>query len=1056
MAAELLYDIIQGWNIGGNTVMTATTGNVTPGPNCLLALMVSVICENTAPFAASAPSSSGTGPDTWIPVVVGTPSDVYVAVSAGYYVEIGATDPGTFTVAVSWSSLPTGAESVFICSLYKITDYDTSDPLGGFVQQSSGGSGAQTATLSENPVAGAITIAQDVTDENTANQTASFASGEGWTTDVSGVGSGQRLAFNIGQRTGSTDPDCNWSSVNSGPDSWSSSQIAITFNPVSAAGPNEGDASGTIAWVGSSTGVRVAQGAGTGAIAWVGGADGSAPIVGGKSGDTAGSIAWVGGATGTNVRSGGSSGAIAWVGSATGLRVYMGSATGTIAWVGSAVGPASVRWPVSVDSTNRKLLDQAGDVYVMKGLSSWGMAMRLTHSEITTELEGWAALGFNTMNISIGGGVNSQDSWNTVQYKNAVGDNYWAGAPWNSALGPAWATVDHCQAECERLGMTMMMSFFLSYGATGIVADIIASTDSAMRTIGQTIATRYIDAPNIVWEIEVDDSMFPTGTKARRMDWLFRGITETELAPRLKFVEPATPGTAGYEYIANQGTDPTGYQWFHISADSMYLYTNSTVEAIESMWGDNPTYPVWDCEPRYAGRNDSTFQDIRERNYSDFIMGFCGINYGDEDWWPFDLQGLFERTPQIDWSDVRAQPESIEASYCWSIVDKYCKELTWAQSASFITTGQGSGDSKAAQGASDVAAMAYFPTSRTIVVDTTILDLVSVRLRWFDPTDNSYTNISSSEAPNASRSVTHPGSASNSSGDSDWLLIADQPLPPEGEATGAIGWSGAVSGSTTRQGDSSGAIAWVGSSTGVRTPQGAGIGFVDWVGTSTGVRVSSGGSTGTMDWVGTADGFAPTVGFQDGEAFGTISWVGFAVGGNLGLAIGAITWAGTTTSTRVSQGGATGAVDWVGAADGIAPIVGGKAGAGIGAINWVGAADGLYAPLGSVSGAIDWVGIAVGGELGIAIGSITWAGVAEGISPLVGFKAGDAVGAISWSGEADGVSASGGVAIGAIVWFGVVTSLFTVNPAVFLLPPHVVGYIPEIIVGHKPGRRSGR
>lgn len=427
----------------------------------------------------------------------------------------------------------------------------------------------------------------------------------------------------------------------------------------------------------------------------------------------------------------------------------------------------------SVDTVNRKVLDQNGDVYPMYVMSSWGMAMRLSNADITTALEGIHAKGFNVANISVGGGVNVQSDWNSVQYKNQAGSNYWSGTPWASSLGSAWSSVDWCRSECERLGMTMMMSFFVSFGTSGIGPDIEAVTNVQMRAAGVAIATRYLTAPNIVWEVEVDDGMAADTTRGRRIDYLMRGITETETTPRLQFVEPLLNGTAGFEYITGQGTDPTGYQWFHISTDAMYSYSTSSVDQIEAVWGDNTDYPVWDSEPPYAARTGFTNADLRERNYSDFIEGFCAINYGDEDWWRFGLTGFYTRGGGFEWDDVLTHTNTVEAGYAWGLLDTYCKVLDWAPS-SFVTTGTGTGDTRAAAGACSTAALAYFPNSRTIQVDTTILSgTSSVRLRWFDPTNNTFTTIAASEAQNATRSVTHPGNSSNSAGASDYVLVVD-------------------------------------------------------------------------------------------------------------------------------------------------------------------------------------------------------------------------------------------------------------------------------------------
>jgi Protein of unknown function (DUF4038)/Fibronectin type III domain/Putative collagen-binding domain of a collagenase len=432
-------------------------------------------------------------------------------------------------------------------------------------------------------------------------------------------------------------------------------------------------------------------------------------------------------------------------------------------------------WPSSV--AHRKVLDQNGDPYPLKIMSSWGMAMRLTDGEITQALEGLKAQGFNAVNIACCGGVDVQADWDSVQYENAAGDRFWTGTPFASSLGPAWSSTDWVVSEAQRLGMTVVMAFFVSYGTSGIGPDVNAVTNAQMRTTGQNIANRYLDAPNIVWEVEADTGWQADSTIARRLDWLFRGITETQTTPRLIVAEPfegAADGAKGM-FLDQEGTDPTGYQWLHLSLDSLYQYADDSVDQIDAIWAETTDYPVWDSEPPYAKATDKYAgnfqQQLRERNYSVFIRGYSGINYGDEDFWRFDRRGFYDGGDT--WQDVLTNTETTEAGYAWAIVDAYWRNITWAPDSTFVTTGVGTGDTKAAVGRSDTAALAYFPSSRTVVVNTAVFGGSDpVRLRWYDPTTGTYTGISTAEAPRASRSVQYP--TNHRDGSSDWLLVVDR------------------------------------------------------------------------------------------------------------------------------------------------------------------------------------------------------------------------------------------------------------------------------------------
>jgi hypothetical protein len=435
----------------------------------------------------------------------------------------------------------------------------------------------------------------------------------------------------------------------------------------------------------------------------------------------------------------------------------------------TASGP---RWPTT--TANRKVVDQFGDPFPLKIMSAWGMAQRLTNSEITRALEGLKAQGFNAVNVAGVGGVNVQSDWTADQYENRAGSGFFTGTAFQSSLGSGMASTDWIQSESERLGMVLVFSFFVSYGESGSGPAMTSATNGQMRTVGQDLATRYREAPNIVWHIEADTGWGPGDSIGRRLDSLFRGITETQSSARITIAEPFLGGDGNGMFIAREGTDPTGYQWLHLSTDALYQYEDDSVVQADAVWANTSTYPVWDSEPPYAKATDkyggNFHQQLRERNYSVFIRGYSGINYGDEDFWRFGLTGFYDGGDS--WQDVLTNTETTEARYAWDIVDRYITDATWARSSTFVTTGVGTADTKAAVGSSDTAALAYFPSARSVNVDTTVIaGSEPVRLRWYDPTSGRFADVSTSEPQQPNRSVAYP--AAHPDGSSDWVLVVD-------------------------------------------------------------------------------------------------------------------------------------------------------------------------------------------------------------------------------------------------------------------------------------------
>lgn len=123
-----------------------------------------------------------------------------------------------------------------------------------------------------------------------------------------------------------------------------------------------------------------------------------------------------------------------------------------------------------------------------------------------------------------------------------------------------------------------------------------------------------------------------------------------------------------------------------------------------------------------------------------------------------------------------------------------------------------------------------------------------------------------------------------------------------------------------------------------------------------------------------------------------------------------ITWSGDfTTVSAPNQGGATGAIGWVGVATGARESAGGSTGA----MARTGAATGASVREGSASG------------------TVARSGVATGATPGVSPNEGGAVGSIVRSGVATGARAAAASAAGTITWVGVVTGMTLMQGAAF-------------------------
>ena len=134
--------------------------------------------------------------------------------------------------------------------------------------------------------------------------------------------------------------------------------------------------------------------------------------------------------------------------------------------------------------------------------------------------------------------------------------------------------------------------------------------------------------------------------------------------------------------------------------------------------------------------------------------------------------GIYDGGPE--WLKILKEAPQLDAKYAWSLIDKYVVDTSWSRDdGNFVKAGIGDGDIKAASGYSRFAAVAYFPMSRSVTVDATVIaGSVSVKLSWYDPTTGTYTSISESEAAIANRSIAFPEARPD--GSADWVLVVER------------------------------------------------------------------------------------------------------------------------------------------------------------------------------------------------------------------------------------------------------------------------------------------
>jgi hypothetical protein len=266
-----------------------------------------------------------------------------------------------------------------------------------------------------------------------------------------------------------------------------------------------------------------------------------------------------------------------------------------------------------------------------------------------------------------------------------------------------------------------------------------------------------------------DEFVATTSTAGERIEAFFDGVNDTEGASTrpVRWVEVANGSSTN-----EQGW--LGTPKLKATINSWYEYGSNSTEIAEAGYRELKGVVVGDCEPPYDGAphyGGNQGQQLRERSYATFLEGGALINYGHEDWWPFGRPGHY--TEGLSWQQVRRHSHTVQQSHAWRLLDRFVANRTWRpDNRSFLTTGTGSGDTKAAAGQSATAAVAYFPSPRSVVVNTTVIaGTRPVRLRWYNPVTGRYRVISTSEAQRTNRPVSYP----HRDGANDWVLVVGLP-----------------------------------------------------------------------------------------------------------------------------------------------------------------------------------------------------------------------------------------------------------------------------------------
>lgn len=405
------------------------------------------------------------------------------------------------------------------------------------------------------------------------------------------------------------------------------------------------------------------------------------------------------------------------------------------------------RFPVAVDATGRYWEDQHGDPWFGVGDAAWSMIAQLTNAEITTYLEDRAARGINFVLVNLIEKFFADNAPNNV-------DNVapFTGTILQSSLNNTyWLRVDHALSECLRLGITMLAcpAYLGNSDSEGFGAEVAASyavsSGVGLTNYGAALTARYPAAsyPNLVYLIGHDRTPSSTLKAAEK-------LIADQLTGRL-LLPGGTLGTGQADWSGS------GITW---DGDTVYSYSTDPASPMLTVWGNDAGPGVF-LEGGYEGEawSSQNRQDRREALYGSLGNGATGAFFGNFAIWRFS-SGI-----GTDWTTQLASDGSLDlerfAGFVAAIGGSWAAALPDLTNT-FQTSGSGN-----CRFSSDIG-LIYTTTGAT--VDLTEISGSSALVRWFDPTDGTFTTVGT-YSTSGSQVVSDPGA--NSAGAQDWVLVVE-------------------------------------------------------------------------------------------------------------------------------------------------------------------------------------------------------------------------------------------------------------------------------------------
>ena len=440
-----------------------------------------------------------------------------------------------------------------------------------------------------------------------------------------------------------------------------------------------------------------------------------------------------------------------------------------------------------LSENHRFLVSESGAPVFLLCDTAWDLAKRVTREAVVEYLQCRRTQQFNAVTF--------------VCFDPTVATNAYGAAPFrlvNSRMDPTqpvvtpgadpakpgeydyWDHLDFVIGQARRNGLYAIVlpcwGNAIVGGYSGEPGPEIVFNPGNARAYGRWLGDRYKDQPHILWMLGGDRSAAYADHPERDYRDVFRAMAAGLAEGGSRALVSFHPQKGGAKQAR---ANPQSSAWFHadpwLSFNSIQLWPEHQIAAIEHDWQQIPAKPTWVFEPRYEAywKKPYTEKDwgawqLRQQAYQSVFAGGFGFTYGHERIFSFGEDG-------VDWRRRLRDPGAeqmrhlVAAMRLWSPAQALTRQPDQALVAGNVGQAERLKSDRftATRSADGNIAMIYNANGRSMRVRLGLLTGPSLSTLWFDPRTGKTTAIG--DFPNNGEQTFVPPSGPGDG--NDWVLI---------------------------------------------------------------------------------------------------------------------------------------------------------------------------------------------------------------------------------------------------------------------------------------------